>query len=70
MRSRAFAVATLFLGALVLGGCSEGPTIPPSKGGAEARTELEYPFGPPTKGKSRTSKKASQDNAAPPKYVK
>jgi hypothetical protein len=40
-------------------GCSEGERIPPSKGGAEARNSVEYPFGPPTNLKNVKPKKSA-----------
>jgi hypothetical protein len=44
-------------------GCSEGPQIPPPKGGAEARDSVEYPFGPPTNLKNVKPKKAAPKKA-------
>jgi hypothetical protein len=61
-------------GLLPLGGCEpyNGPQIPPTKGGAEARNEVEYPLGlPKTKAKASpsASKKAAASTATNPAPV-
>ncbi len=66
MRPRACAIPCLVFGALILGGCSEGEIIPPSKGGAEARQQIEYPLGPPPAPKNAKSKKSATPKEAPP----
>jgi hypothetical protein len=50
---------------LALGGCDNGPTIPPSKGGAEARQQVEYPLGPPPARKARAQRGAPKAVAEP-----
>jgi hypothetical protein len=66
MRKKTFAFLGLILGSLVLGGCSEGDPIPPSKGGAAARDMIEYPLGPPPASKSSKAKKAVKTLPGPP----
>jgi len=60
MRCRVFAMSGIFLGAMALEGCSEGPQIPPSKGGEQSRLDVEYPLGLPKAKKTRKGAAAPQ----------
>ncbi len=59
MKLRLVPTIGIVLGSLTLGGCEQpgGVTIPPTKGGDEARASIESPFGPATNVKPRKTTK-------------